>query len=51
MADPAPHQPLARHPHVYDRYCGHVAVPHEDHLDYVHGDHRHAGHNVHYDEH
>jgi len=39
------------HMHVHGDGCGHVAVPHEDHLDYVHGDHRHAGHHVHYDEH
>jgi zinc transport system permease protein len=37
--------------HVHDDGCGHAAVPHEDHVDYVHGDHRHAGHHVHYDEH
>jgi zinc transport system permease protein len=26
-------------------------VAHGDHVDYVHGSHRHAGHHVHYDEH
>jgi hypothetical protein len=28
-----------------------VAVPHADHVDYVHDGHRHAAHNGHYDEH
>jgi zinc transport system permease protein len=28
-----------------------VAVPHDDHVDYVHDGHRHASHNGHYDEH
>nr|WP_240522131.1 hypothetical protein [Amycolatopsis vastitatis] len=31
--------------------CGHVAVPHGDHVDYVHDGHRHAGRDDHYDEH
>ena len=31
--------------------CGHVAVPHGDHVDYVHDGHRHAPHGRHYDEH
>jgi zinc transport system permease protein len=26
-------------------------VPHEDHDDFVHGEHRHAAHETHYDEH
>jgi hypothetical protein len=28
-----------------------VAVPHRDHVDYVHEGHRHAEHEGHYDEH
>jgi hypothetical protein len=51
MADDALHRPLEQHPHVHDRFFGHVALPHEDHLDDVHGDHRHAGQHVHHDEH
>jgi zinc transport system permease protein len=39
------------HPHEHGRDCGHVAVPHGDHVDYVHGSHRHAVHGRHYDEH
>ena len=31
--------------------CGHQAVPHGDHVDYLHGGHRHAPHGEHYDEH
>ena len=50
-ADLGAHVPHAGHMHVHEPGCGHTAVAHEDHLDYVHGDHRHAGHHVHYDEH
>ncbi len=31
--------------------CGHVAVQHGDHVDYLHDGHRHAAHGDHYDEH
>jgi hypothetical protein len=27
--------------HVHGEGCGHEAVPHEDHIDYVHDGHRH----------
>jgi zinc transport system permease protein len=39
------------HEHVHGPDCGHQAVPHGDHLDYVHDGHRHAPHGSHYDEH
>ncbi len=39
------------HPHEHGDDCGHPAVPHGDHVDYVHGGHRHAPHGEHYDEH
>ncbi|MGH3362270.1 MAG: metal ABC transporter permease [Nocardioides sp.] len=39
------------HPHVHGPDCGHLAVPHGDHVDYVHDGHRHAEHGKHYDEH
>jgi hypothetical protein len=39
------------HMHVHDAGCGHPAVPHESHVDYLHGEHRHARHDAHYDEH
>jgi hypothetical protein len=28
-----------------------VAVPHDDHVDYVHDGHRHASHEGHWDDH
>ncbi len=39
------------HPHEHGRDCGHVAVTHGDHVDYVHDGHRHAVHGRHYDAH
>ena len=39
------------HPHEHGPDCGHLAVTHGDHVDYVHDGHRHAPHGEHYDEH
>jgi len=39
------------HGHRHGSECGHPAVPHGDHVDYVHDGHRHAVHGGHYDEH
>ncbi len=39
------------HEHQHGESCGHLAVPHGDHVDYVHDGHRHAVHGSHYDEH
>jgi zinc transport system permease protein len=39
------------HAHVHGEDCGHPAVEHGDHVDYVHDGHRHAPHGEHYDEH
>ena len=39
------------HAHAHGDDCGHPAVPHGDHVDYVHDGHRHAPHGEHYDEH
>lgn len=39
------------HTHQHGDACGHPAVPHGDHVDYVHDGHRHAPHGSHYDEH
>jgi zinc transport system permease protein len=39
------------HVHEHGPDCGHPAVPHGDHVDYVHDGHRHAPHGGHYDEH
>lgn len=45
------HTTTDEHPHAHGPDCGHPAVPHGDHVDYVHGGHRHAMHKEHYDEH
>ncbi|HET8615348.1 MAG TPA: metal ABC transporter permease [Actinomycetales bacterium] len=37
--------------HEHHPGCGHPAVVHDDHVDYLHGGHRHAQHAGHYDEH
>lgn len=39
------------HEHQHSEQCGHAAIPHGDHVDYVHDGHRHAPHGSHYDEH
>ncbi len=39
------------HQHEHGEDCGHQAVQHGDHVDYVHDGHRHAPHGSHYDEH
>ena len=38
-------------PHEHGVECGHPAIPHGDHVDYVHDGHLHAAHEGHYDEH
>jgi zinc transport system permease protein len=47
----APHRSADEHVHEHGDDCGHPAVPHGDHVDYVHDGHRHAPHGEHYDEH
>jgi zinc transport system permease protein len=49
--EPSGHEMTDDHPHEHGPDCGHVAVPHGDHVDYVHDGHRHAPHGRHYDEH
>jgi DNA-binding transcriptional ArsR family regulator len=49
--EPAGHRSHSRHPHVHGSGCGHVGIPHRDHVDYLHDGHRHAVHGDHYDEH
>jgi zinc transport system permease protein len=39
------------HEHLHGEDCGHEAVRHGDHVDYLHEGHRHAVHADHYDEH
>lgn len=48
---PLAHEPTDQHPHAHGPDCGHHAVTHGDHVDYVHDGHRHAPHGAHYDEH
>ena len=48
---PEHHDVTESHPHVHGDNCGHLAVAHGDHVDYVHDGHRHASHGEHYDEH
>lgn len=48
---PADHTVADEHQHQHGHDCGHPAVVHGDHLDYVHDGHRHAPHGGHYDEH
>ncbi len=45
------HQRAEHHPHEHGLGCGHPAVAHGDHVDYLHDGHRHAPHAGHYDEH
>ena len=49
--EPPPEHAMSAHEHDHGPRCGHVAVAHDDHLDYVHDGHRHAPHGEHYDEH
>ncbi|MBK8460925.1 MAG: metal ABC transporter permease [Micropruina sp.] len=52
--EPLPHQTedhTGHTGHVHGPGCGHLAVRHGDHTDYVHDGHRHAPHGDHYDEH
>ena len=45
------HHDEREHRHEHGPECGHEAVPHGDHVDYVHDGHRHAAHGAHYDDH
>lgn len=45
------HTATEAHPHRHSASCGHPAVQHGDHADYLHDGHRHAAHADHYDEH
>ncbi len=37
--------------HRHGPECGHQALPHDDHVDYLHAGHRHFEHDGHWDEH
>jgi hypothetical protein len=45
-----PHEIHQTHAHVHGDDCGHVAVKHGEHVDYLHEGHVHADHDGHYDE-
>lgn len=45
------HHDMHEHPHEHGPDCGHEAIPHGDHVDYIHDGHRHAAHGAHYDDH
>ncbi|WP_374228578.1 hypothetical protein [Streptomyces sp. ET3-23] len=45
------HTSHANHTHQHGAGCGHVAVPHGNHMDYIHDGHRHASHDGHWDDH
>jgi zinc transport system permease protein len=47
----AAHARAERHDHEHGPGCGHPALDHGDHVDYLHDGHRHAAHQGHYDEH
>ncbi len=51
VPQPAPHVVSTAHQHAHDVKCGHPAVEHGDHVDYVHDGHLHAAHGDHWDEH
>ena len=51
MADRTPPGEPRAGEHEHSPPCGHPAVKHEDHVDYVHDGHKHAPHDGHYDEH
>jgi zinc transport system permease protein len=51
VPDPAPHVVSTAHRHAHEPKCGHPAVEHGDHVDYVHDGHLHAAHGDHWDEH
>lgn len=45
------HHTHAGHTHTHGSGCGHTAIRHGDHIDYLHDGHLHAPHEGHYDEH
>ena len=45
------HLEAEQHEHEHGPDCGHSAIEHDHHVDYLHDGHRHAPHEGHYDEH
>jgi hypothetical protein len=50
-ASEADHKHHLGHMHCHGPGCGHEAVQHDSHVDYIHQGHRHTLHGQHYDEH
>ncbi len=54
MTTTTPHRSAERHAHTHGPGCGHEAIVHGDHVDYLHDGHAHHEHwteaGVHYDE-
>jgi hypothetical protein len=44
------HHQHANHDHVHGKGCGHTAIQHGDHIDYLHDGHQHRAHDGHTDE-
>jgi len=44
-------KPHDKHEHEHGAQCGHTAVKHDDHVDYLHDGHLHHTHDGHTDEH
>ena len=51
MADHGNQAEHTKEEHAHGQDCGHEAVQHDDHVDYLHDGHKHAEHEDHYDEH
>lgn len=45
------HKIHGNHSHVHGEDCGHTAIRHGDHIDYLHDGHLHSAHGDHFDEH
>lgn len=45
------HKHHTNHEHQHGEGCGHTAIKHEDHVDYLHDGHLHHPHESHVDEH
>lgn len=46
------HHPIhENHSHIHGEGCGHTAIVHDDHIDYLHDGHLHSAHGDHFDEH
>ncbi|MCU1494714.1 MAG: threonine dehydratase [Acidimicrobiaceae bacterium] len=39
-----------RHAHAHGEGCGHLAIAHGEHMDYLHDGHSHHAHGEHWDE-